>query len=268
MISSVSSSQSQVTDFDGMKSLPAWGGARPQIAVEAPMVIGVEGLPYAGKSTVISRLHQAGMSRLGELAEFFENGGTFPRFSERTADARESFEWFVNAEVARHASLASFQQDAMVVADRTIVSCLAYSYARRATFSIGDIDLEHSAVREAVQAGKLYIPQLLYVRIPIDVYLYRKAHAFDVRCEVLGREAVENVTLPDRERDFFEAQLVYYDTIARRLRDLIHVVDGTLPPDELARVTLAHCQDARQKDRALRASGMDSIKIPVEALLL
>jgi thymidylate kinase len=194
-----------------------------------PTVVGVEGLPYAGKSTVILELAKNGIPRLGELAEFFKNGESFPSFSETTEDSRESFAWFVAAEAFRCAQLHEYSSDSFVLSDRTIVSSLAYSHARRATYSIGDIHEERQLVTEAVNEHKIIIPPLIYVRIPIETYLYRRASTFDKRCDQLGRSAVENVTIFERAQEFFEAELEYYDTIALRLREQIHVIDGTQP---------------------------------------
>jgi len=197
-----------------------------------PTVIGLEGLPYAGKTSLSSLLLDAGMSRLGELAEYFANGQQFPSFSETTADARESFDWFVKAELSRFAHLNEYPSRSLIISDRTLVSSLAYSYARRQVFQIGDKRDEHQAIERAVVDKGYYIPPLIYVRIPIETYFDRRESTYDLRCETLGKRAVENVTIFEREREFFEAQIEYYDMIAERLGDKLLVIDGTCDPRE------------------------------------
>lgn len=197
-----------------------------------PPILGLEGLPYAGKTTLSRSLVSSGFSRLGELAEFFRNGDQFPKFSENTADARESFDWFVTAEVNRFSRLKEIVSSSPIVADRTLISSLAYSYARRKVFQIGDARDEHHMIRQAIYKHGYHIPPCIYLRLPINRYLTRRERTYDVRCEALGRSAVENVSIFDRERAFFSAQIEYYDTIAKRMGNVVCVLDGNAPVKE------------------------------------
>ncbi|MCB0336045.1 MAG: hypothetical protein KDD62_07050, partial [Bdellovibrionales bacterium] len=77
-------------------------------AIAVPPVIGLEGLPYAGKSMLSAALQRLGIARLPELAELHASGLRFPKFSETSEDAAESLDWFVRAEVERYKSLEEF----------------------------------------------------------------------------------------------------------------------------------------------------------------
>ncbi len=193
----------------------------------------LEGLPYAGKSTLIGNLAARGLARLGELAEFYRNGAAFPQAASNTKDALVTDRWFVNAEILRLQRLRELN-DAVVVADRCIVSSLAYCYARHKIFGIGDLEREARMIEQAIDDQTIVIPPLFYLKIPLEKYLERREAHFEERCNKLGRAAVANVTMFDREKEFYGAQLEYYDTLAARFPSCVFVLNGLLGPESLA----------------------------------
>ena len=100
-----------------------------------PRLCAIEGIAYAGKTSLSLELKRSGWERLGELAEFHDNGAGFPSFSHTTDHAKKSFRWFVGAEALRLRKVATLVGN-NTVSDRCIVSSLAYAYARREVFGI------------------------------------------------------------------------------------------------------------------------------------
>lgn len=206
----------------------------------------LEGLPYAGKSSLLSALVARGLSRLGELAEFHRNGANFPAAANNTAEALVTDRWFVNAEILRLQRLRSMDAS-VVVADRCIVSSLAYCYARFKVFGIGDLERECRMIEHAIDDGTIAVPPLFYLSIPLPKYLERRERYFEERCQKLGRGAVQNVTMFEREEEFYGAQREYYEGLAARLPGCVFVLNGLLSTETLATQTCCMLKTLLQK---------------------
>ena len=173
-------------------------------------IIAVEGVSFAGKTTLTKFLEKEGFSRLYELAEKFGYGAGFPHFPESTEAAKQSDHWFVQQEVIR-------EQDALVkatcypvIADRSFISGLAFSYARKSVFGLGDPNYQHGVVKEAISEGKLHIPWLIYLKIDLDSLFQRKEKDNARRIKEYGAAAVANATIASDEQLFFEKQREFY----------------------------------------------------------
>jgi thymidylate kinase len=194
-------------------------------------IVAIEGISFAGKTTLTENLKRHGFSRLYELADKFEHGRNFPAFPKNTADANASDQWFLQQEFQRCAEALALSHNAPVVADRSFISGLAWSYARENTYRIGNRTHQHKLTRKYLGSGNLFVPWCILLRMGIDEYFSRKERDFKKRVTRFGSEAVDNVTLSDREDEFVEHQIRYYDkTFGTGSR---YVLDAHLRPEQL-----------------------------------
>jgi thymidylate kinase len=176
-------------------------------------IIAIEGISYAGKTTLSKNLVDDGFSRLEELAEKFGHGAGFPSFPKTNEDAKKSDLWFIEQEIIRSAESKTKADNAAVVCDRSFISGLAFAYARQKIFKLGDVSYQHDLIRSAAADGKLHVPLLVYLALDFETFFKRKNQDYERRLREYGVDAVTNVTVTAHETAFFSKQIEYYETI-------------------------------------------------------
>ena len=195
-------------------------------------IIAIEGLSFAGKTTLIKLLETEGFTRLYELAEKFEYGAGFPPFPKTTDDAKKSDLWFVQQEVIREQDAQLKATSAPVLEDRSFISGLAFGYARQDVFGSGDALYQHGVIRQVVEQGKLHVPWLVHLKIKIDSLYDRKGKDEERRIREYGEAAVCNASVSKEERKFFEKQIEFYVRLFARVPHL--ELDALESPSSLA----------------------------------
>jgi len=195
-------------------------------------IIAIEGLSFAGKTTLTKLLERDGFTRLYELADKFEYGAGFPPFPKTTEDAKKSDSWFVQQEVIREqdALLESIKKP--VLQDRSYISGLAFGYARQTIFGLGDAEYQQGIIKQALTQGLLHIPWFVHLKIDIPTLYDRKRKDEERRLKEYGEAAVRNVSISDEEMKFFEKQLEFYQKFFARVPHL--ELNALETPDSLA----------------------------------
>ncbi len=183
-------------------------------------IIAIEGISFAGKTTLTKLLEEQGLERLYELAEKFDYGAGFPSFPKTTDEARESDLWFIQQEVTREQNALIKSSRSVVVADRSFISGLAFGYARQEVFGLGDAIYQNELVRQALSQGLLHIPWLVYLKMDINTYFKRKENETNIRIKEYGEAAVRNVSISKEEKKFFEKQIEFYTRLFKNVPHL------------------------------------------------
>ncbi len=173
-------------------------------------IIAVEGISFAGKTTLTRFLEKEGFARLYELAEKFDYGAKFPKFPENTEEAEQSDLWFIQQEVIREQDALAKSGSSPVIADRSFISGLAFSYARQSVFGLGDTNYQYSVIKKNITEGKLHIPWMIYLKIDLGSCFERKRKDSTHRIMEYGEAAVKNVSISANETLFFERQIEFY----------------------------------------------------------
>ncbi len=183
-------------------------------------IIAVEGISFAGKTTLTKLLEKQGCTRLYELAERFNYGAGFPPFPKTTDEAKKSDSWFVQQEIAREKDILAKAGTSILIADRSFISGLAFAYARQEVFGIGDVLYQQNLIKCAVSQGQLHIPWLVYLNITLDSFFERKKKDSGRRIKEYGKVAVQNVSINEKESPFFEKQIEFYTRLFVRVPHL------------------------------------------------
>lgn len=183
-------------------------------------IIAIEGISFAGKTTLTKLLEKDGFARLYELAEKFEYGAGFPPFPKTTDEAKKSDLWFVEQEVKREQDARTKANIAPVVADRSFISGLAFGYSRQSVFRLGDVVYQHKIVRQVLDTEQLHIPWFVYLKIDINSFFERKRKDEERRIREYGIRAVNNLSVNEDERRFFEKQIEFYERIFSKVPHL------------------------------------------------
>lgn len=173
-------------------------------------IITIEGISFSGKTTLTKILEREGFARLYELAEKFDYGARFPKFAKNTEEAKQNDLWFLQQEIIREKEMILISNNKPVIADRSFVSALAFAYAREEVFGIGDMFYQSSIIKQAVNNGQLHLPWVVYLNIDIDNFFKRKRNDEERRIIEYGENAVKNMKVHDKEKEFFEKQIEYY----------------------------------------------------------
>lgn len=204
-------------------------------------IIAIEGISFAGKTTLSKNLAQAGFKRMYELSEKFGNGLDFPTFPKTTDEAKRSDAWFLEQEILRAAEARIYAENDIIIADRSFISGLAFAYARQKTYCLGNAVYQHELIRKALLSNRLYVPWLIYLHIDINTIFDRKSRDYERRLINYGEKAIKNVTVLEKEEQFFTEQIKYYESIFKKIPHL--KLDAKSNPSKLVDIVknLATC---------------------------
>lgn len=195
-------------------------------------IIAVEGISFAGKTTLTKLLRLQSFARLYELSEKFEYGVLFPHFPKNTAEAKQSDLWFIEQEIARECDARLMATKSPVIADRSFVSGLSFGYARARIFALGDTNYQHNKIKQAIERGDLHTPWFVHLKSDINLFFERKRKDNERRIKEYGKEAVKHVTIPKYEKEFIEKELEFYIRFFSRVPHL--ELDARINSYELA----------------------------------
>lgn len=128
------------------------------------MIIGLEGAPGAGKTTLVEALTQQGVI------------ATVPEIMIDLEATTGEGDFIVNDELKSAAALASNG----AIVDRSFMSTLAFNFAYEATFGRGNYDLVRGEIVRRIMKGSIVVPDAyIYLDIPIEVSLDRQSPTND-----------------------------------------------------------------------------------------
>lgn len=216
--------------------------------------VALEGISYAGKTTVSKILTKYGFQRVKELAESYENGAGFPPFALTPEDCKKNDEWFLKQEFERSKEAQNLASNGPVVFDRSYISTCAFVWARENSMHLGSYEQFISQVAHKASPAELVMPWIIYLKMDWDVYRERKESDLVRRIQEFGEEAVNNVTIPYQEKKFVRAQMGFYEELAQQNPKSVYVFDGAESPDKIAE-RIVHLSKSLQK------SSPDTIEI-------
>lgn len=193
------------------------------------MIIGVEGVICAGKSTLVKGLIQAGFASIQEYGVYTKGHGAFPPFPKSVEDAKSATDFFAKVEFERLKSLESLiaekGEGVNYALDRTYYSCLSFDFALSQC-------MQFDAFTPSVQIWE-NVPKIepsLTIILDID---------FDTLLERNCRRGI-NMLPHFLNRGFAEVQRYYYRELAQLNPQSCLLVDGTLPKEQVEQIVLTH----------------------------
>lgn len=196
---------------------------------EVVMIIGIEGVVCAGKTTIAIRLEKKGFIPISEYGVYTNGHGSFPPFPRSLADAKFATDFFMKVEAKRHNSLISKLKQvgarSNYVVDRTYHSCLSFDFALSQYMHF---DAFSPSIKNWMNSPKIE-PFMVFI---LDIDFSTLMNRNQKRCIRM---------LPHfLNREFIEAQRYYYQKLAHSQPNLYILVDGKLPKEEIERIILNH----------------------------
>ncbi len=179
----------------------------------------LEGINFCGKTTISSALINLGYTRLPELSEKFRYGLDFPSWAQNESEARQNDIWFYEQECLRMTQIENTIEKEIVIADRSYLSSLAVTYARREVFKIDTFNFKKALIQEGLLNGKLITPYFIYLKLNIQNYLDRKKDKMSDRLRIKGKQALLNTTAPFKETEYINSQINFYNNYFKQCKD-------------------------------------------------
>lgn len=192
----------------------------------------LEGISYSGKTTLSKNLAEMGVSRMPELAEFYSNGAEFPTFPRNDEEAKISDKWFFEKECERMNITKEMLRNGPVVQDRSYISSQAFVYARNKVFGVGDPEYNKQLINESLEKDIIIKPNIIYLRISLEEFRYRKSVDLKRRISDFGLLAVKNTTYP-KEENLMYSQIEFYELLTS-LESVI-IIDAQKSKQEICR---------------------------------
>jgi len=177
-------------------------------------LIAVEGINGAGKTCFVNRFSSAhNYEKLYELADQFRGGQDFPPFTYNKEEVYDSDSWFIEQEIKRHEDALKLLERGDVVADRSVVSMLAFAYARRKKYGTDDRMFLRGRLAEVV-SKEIDFPWIAYIKPPMGIEQMIE--------RISSREAMPGFSKQSSLKEpydliFYSHLSAYYDDLSARL---------------------------------------------------
>lgn len=194
--------------------------------------IALEGISYAGKTTLSHTCDVNGIKVLRELSEYC----IFPGIATDAEDMKVVDKWFYNQHAKRIEEIKDSCNKNKVLMDRYFLSDLVYISARSKTYGVGDVEHYKELLIEGIEEGEILIPWFIYLSIDVDTHFERKR--IDEQTSFASDEQNKRKRKPRdpfnfRNKEFFENQILFYNTFFERNNDIVLILDGKLDQNNI-----------------------------------
>ncbi len=139
------------------------------------MLIVIEGLPCAGKSSLVNHLRtEMGYFVVPEISETLKNGEHFPGNGLNYEEIMRISNWFLRKEIERNILARELLEKGNVAMDRGFLTSLAYNTAYEKLTGIEVAELLNAKIFSEIERGNILIPTAyIYLKISIETMRLR-----------------------------------------------------------------------------------------------
>ena len=220
-------------------------------SIARPLILAIEGVSLAGKTTLCKRLSACpGTKFVPELSTFYNDGDCFPLIANSDQAARQSDDWFFHAELERQKAWnESIHNTKLVILDRSFVSMIVFSLARKLQYGVGEPWKTARRLFESDLAVSYSTPVHLYLKLSPADYKRRKELATQHRQE--ADYPVKRVRFDEQHETFIETQIELYDHLFALDED--RILNGVEKTSEIyCRATRLKLGRAKEEHEYLR----------------
>lgn len=185
------------------------------------VIISIEGLAGAGKTTLVNHLKRQNFELLPEIMDFVPETGVIQRFTIDASSSSSTNEWFLKIEIERLNKAT--QSIVSVVMDRCFISQIAYNYAKDTTYKTKTL----CNLKKLMEQSKLIVPNIIYLQMETQLSIDRML----ARNKNNQKEYIQNGE-PDYQYDFIENNRLFYEKIIPLFKDNILVIDANETADK------------------------------------
>lgn len=206
-----------------------------------PLVV-LEGISYAGKTTLSNLCKQKEIAVLKELSEFT----VFPETPKEDSEISIADKWFYEQHSSRTEDILKIIRKNSLILDRYFLSDLAYIYARYHTYNVGNMDFYNSLLTDGLNKKEILVPWFIYVSIDIDLYNSRRL-IDEKNLKATGETNMRiRFPYPYYHNLFIKNQISFYDSFFKKNNDKVLIIDGSLHKDYLCEQILEFMKKLHQ----------------------
>ena len=131
------------------------------------VIISIEGLAGAGKTTLVNHLKKQNFELLPEIMDFVPETGVIKRFTIDASSSSSTNEWFLNIEIERLNK--AIHSNVSIVMDRCFISQIAYNYAKDETYKTKTL----SNLKKLMEPNRLIVPNIIYLQMETQLSIDR-----------------------------------------------------------------------------------------------
>lgn len=179
------------------------------------IIISIEGLAGAGKTTLGNHLKKQNFELLPEIMDVVQESWEIKKFTNDCSSSISTNEWFLSIEVDRLKKAT--QSNLSVVMDRSFISQIAYNYAKDSTFKTQTLE----NLKKLIDGNKLFVPNIIYLQMSAQHSIERML----ARNKNNQKEYILNGE-PDYQYSFIENNRLFYEKIIPLFQENILVIDA------------------------------------------
>ncbi|MCB0539293.1 MAG: deoxynucleoside kinase [Bacteroidetes bacterium] len=187
------------------------------------VIISIEGLAGAGKTTLVNHLKKQNFELLPEIMDFVPETGVIKRFTLDASSSSSTNEWFLNIEIERLNK--ALHSNVSIVMDRCFISQIAYNYAKDATYKTKTL----CNLKKLMEPNRLIVPNIIYLQMETQLSIDRML----ARNKNNQKYYIQNGE-PDYQYNFIENNRLFYEKIIPLFQDNILVIDAKETADKKA----------------------------------